>query len=318
MLTRDDLARFAPRPARGGAANVWDQYVEALVEHGPALLAEHGIDEPLELQHFMAQVGHESGGFTVLWESGAYSPEGLLRIFGAGVHSAAVTPAEAARLCALRGEERDRAIFERVYGLGNPRKASELGNRDPGDGWRYRGFGVLQTTGRRDHERLIGGDYTALGALKAALAEWTRPGPDSLDCNDLARLDDVKRVTRRINGGYNGLDDRRARLAKAKRVWPAMPADGRAPVTSMMQSTTARTAEAVGAGGAVTTNIAAPDVAAVVAKAAQAEGGLTFGNIVWALVQSPMFWVMMIGLMSMAASAYIWLERKRKLDLHGI
>lgn len=306
MLTRADLQRFAPRP-QGAKAIVWDGYVDALVEHGAELLAAHGIDEPLELQHFMAQIGHECGGFTILWESGAYSVGQLLAIFGAGRHSAAVTREEAERLCALNGEERDRAIFERVYGLGNPRKARELGNRDPGDGWRYRGFGPMQITGRRDHERLLGGEHTPLAALRAALKEW-----DEKRCNELARADDIKSITKRINGGYNGLADRRARLEKARRVWPVLAADGRRPVTSMMESTTARAAEVTGAGGTVTT---ATEVSTAVAKASQADGGLTLSGFLVALASSPTFW---LGVITVAAAAYIWLERRRKIIVHGV
>lgn len=73
----------------------------------------------------------------------------MVEIFGVGRHFAAVTASEAARLAG-----HPEAIAERVYGLGNPRKARELGNTEPGDGFRYRGDGVLQTTGRGNHRRM--------------------------------------------------------------------------------------------------------------------------------------------------------------------
>lgn len=306
MISRDDLQRFAPRPS-GSRGIVWDQYADALEQHGGELFAAYGIDEPLELQHAMAQFAHECGGFTILWESGAYSVDGLLQIFGIGRHSAAVTREEAERLCALKGETRDRAIFDRVYGLGNPRKARELGNREPGDGWRYRGFGIIQTTGRTDHEKLLRGDYSAASSLRAALAEWDKKG-----CNELARRDDLKAITKRINGGYNGLASRREWLAKAKRVWPALPTDGRPPVTSMMESTTARAAEGAGVGGATT---AAIEVSTAVGKAANTDGGVSVWSVLLALAQSPTFW---IGVFTVALAAYIWLERRRKLLVHGV
>ena len=85
-----------------------------------------------------------------------YSAARLVEVFGVNRHSAAITMTEALRLA--RDEE---AIAERVYGLGNPRKAAELGNTQPGDGFQYRGNGVLQTTGRGNHARL----GTACGGL---------------------------------------------------------------------------------------------------------------------------------------------------------
>jgi putative chitinase len=67
-----------------------------------------------------------------------YSAPRLLEIFGVNRHSAAVTAFEAEKLA-----RKPEAIAERVYGLGNPRKARELGNTQPGDGFRFRGNGIL-------------------------------------------------------------------------------------------------------------------------------------------------------------------------------
>jgi putative chitinase len=186
-------------------------------EQGDDLLRQHGIVSPLRLAHFLAQVCHESGGLTLESESGNYSAARLLQIFGAGKHSACVTPEEAERL-ARNGP----AIFERVYGLGNPRKARELGNTAPGDGFRYRGKGLMQTTGRANYRRIgqkCGVDFeshpqlvlVAEHALKPALMEWSEG-----QLNDAADRDDIRAITRRINGGYNGLADRQAWFAKLK------------------------------------------------------------------------------------------------------
>jgi putative chitinase len=122
-----------------------------------------------------------------------------------------VTKAEAARL-AHHPEE----IAERVYGLGNPRKAAELGNTEPGDGFRYRGNGILQTTGRGSHRRMglaCGVDFEGNPnlvtapehALKPALQEWSEG-----HLNDLADRNEIRAITLRINGGLNGFDERRA------------------------------------------------------------------------------------------------------------
>mgnify|MGYP001478866254 CR=1 FL=1 len=185
-------------------------YVQAF-EEGDALLARYEVAAPLRLAHFLAQVMHETGGLTVVRESGTYSAARILQIFGAGRHSAAVTSAEARRLA---GD--GPALFERVYGLGNPRKARELGNTQPGDGWLYRGNGLMQTTGRGAHHRL--GEICDLAdlfetrpeavsepkyALLPALAEWQLGR-----CNALADRNDIRAITRKINGGYNGFADR--------------------------------------------------------------------------------------------------------------
>lgn len=213
MITKELLQQFAPRPSSARKGEVWDGYTDAIIEH-QGLLAEHGINSDWRLAHLLAQWGHESGGFTVLWESGAYSAQGIIDIFGVGRHSARVTHAEAQKIAALPVEERTKVLFERVYGLGNPKKAAELGNTSPGDGWKHRGWGIVQITGRRDHERLIGGDYSYASAIRVALIEWTEKG-----CNRWADADDCKRVTRLINGGYNGLGDRLRRLSRAKEVF---------------------------------------------------------------------------------------------------
>lgn len=198
------------------------EYVEAF-ENGDGLLVDHEITEPDRLAHFLAQCLHETGGLSITWESGNYSAERLLQIFGVGHHSAAVTPAEAQRL-AHNGP----AIFERVYGLGNPHKARELGNTEPGDGFKYRGGGILQTTGRANYARMgvkCNVDFeghpelvlSAEHALKPALAEWSEG-----HLNDAADRDDIIAITKKINGGLNGLDDRKAWL---RRVHDAMEAE---------------------------------------------------------------------------------------------
>src|SRR6185503_11952740 len=135
---------------------------------------------------------HETGGLALEWENMSYSAERLCEVFGVGRHSAAITPEEAETLA-----HNPAAIAERVYGLGNPRKAQELGNTEPGDGFRYRGGGLMQTTGRANYRRMgeeCGVDFeqtpdlivSAQHALKPALAEWTSNGLNEFaDCNDL-------------------------------------------------------------------------------------------------------------------------------------
>lgn len=193
----------------------------AAFDAGDQLLADHGVTTSLRLAHFLAQVLHETGALTIEEENGNYSAKRLVELFGDRRHR--VTREEAAQI-----EHKPEAIFERVYGIAggdnNPRiLARELGNTEPGDGYLYRGRGILQTTGRANYRRMgqkCGVDFevhpelvvSAEHALKPALAEWTDG-----NCNAMADDDDIDRITRKINGGLNGIDSRRRWLAKVKR-----------------------------------------------------------------------------------------------------
>ncbi len=194
--------------------NAKPNYVAAF-ENGDALFAKAGITTKLRMCHFLARAFQETGDLTIEWESGNYSEQRLWEIFGDGHHSAHLTRAECAAL-AHNGP----AIFERVYGLGNPQKARELGNTRPGDGWRFRGGGILQTTGGDNYKRMgqkVGVDFynhpelvlSAEHALKPALEEWTEG-----NLNKYADADNALAIGRGINLGNpnstkmpNGYDD---------------------------------------------------------------------------------------------------------------
>jgi putative chitinase len=140
----------------------------------------YGIDTPLRRAHFLAQVGHESG--------------------------------------ALRYEE-ELASGEAYEGR------ADLGNTEPGDGPRFKGRGLIQLTGRANYAAYgaaRGDDFTEGDApsriarnpeLAADVAGWFWT---LKKLNPLADADNVRAVTRRINGGYNGLADRIEYLARAK------------------------------------------------------------------------------------------------------
>jgi putative chitinase len=198
-------------------------YLDAIRDGGP-LFKEHGITTPQRMAHFLAQAMQETGSFKVLRESMRYSVDRMLEIFGVGNHSAKITKAEAPTLAF-----NERALSERVYGLGNPHKADELGNTKPGDGFAYRGNGLFQTTGRGNHRRM--GEACGLDleghpelvtatehALKPAVQEWTDGR-----LNDVADRNDIVRITKVINGGDNGLPERKAFFA---RLLPLLKAGG--------------------------------------------------------------------------------------------
>lgn len=196
-------------------------YLEGL-DAATTSLASSGLgdDKPLRQSHFLGQFLGETGGGHVLQESGNYTSARLMEIFGVGRHSAAITRAEAEKLCALSMPAKEKAIFERVYGAGNPHKMRELGNR-PGDGWPMRGTGPLQSTGRGAAKRWgdrLGITFTdnQLWMLepgiifKPSLFEW-----DHGSLNIYADTDDGRKIRRFINGAYNGLADCEAWQNKA-------------------------------------------------------------------------------------------------------
>ena len=213
FLTAETFKQFAPR-AR-------PDLVAVIADKGNDVLARFGINaNASRLCHFLAQVSHECAGFTVAEENLNYSAARMVQVFGPGRHSARITDAEARSLAGNKP-----AFAERIYGLGNPTMAKRLGNTQPGDGYRYRGRGFMQITGRanyRDMGRKIGVDLEAnpdlaaepLYALMTAAAFW-----DNRDLNKFADRNDLDGITRRINGGLNGLDHRKSNLDLAKRIF---------------------------------------------------------------------------------------------------
>jgi putative chitinase len=175
-----------------------DKYVPYLVE----LMSKYGIDTPLRQRHFLAQVLHESAGFTAVKENLNYNADALLRVFPKHFLT---------REIAEQYARNPEAIANKVYGnrLGNSYEWS-------GDGWRYVGRGLIQITGRENYfycsHALFGDDRLVkhphlleepCNAVASACWYWQKN-----NINVLADMDDIRAVTKRINGGYNGLEDR--------------------------------------------------------------------------------------------------------------
>ena len=209
MLTQDILRRLWPRAPSSTVA--------AIARTAENVFASTGINTPLRQAHFLAQISHECGAGTIVRENMNYSARRLMEIFGVGRHSAKITEAEATALA-----NHPQMIAERVYGLGNPSKARELGNTQPGDGWKYRGNGMLQLTGRASHRRIgqmVGQDLEAHPELLEDAATSFRVAAQefvALNCLPAADADDVVMVTRRVNGGRNGLAERQVWLRRWK------------------------------------------------------------------------------------------------------
>jgi len=181
---------------------------EQYISHLEQALPKYGIaDSKRRLAHFFAQVLHESGSMRFDMENLNYSADALRKVFGKYFPTQ-----EDAAACARQPER----IANRVY-------ANRMGNRaeSSGDGWKYRGRGLIQLTGRQNYRAFAVwvGDQRVLDdpdlvsseyAVHSAVFFWDKNG-----LNKLADKDDVVGLTRKINGGENGLAHRRELLNKA-------------------------------------------------------------------------------------------------------
>jgi putative chitinase len=208
-ITLDQLWHLAP--------NARSSYRQAF-ENGPPILALSGISHsPLRVAHFMAQVLHESTGLSVQIESLNYSPQRLPMVWPTRFKP--------------KGPLDPTLYAHNQEKLGNEVYGGRLGNDQLGDGFKYRGRGLLQLTGKNSYRSattalriqnpaapdfVIAPDevFSAQWCLAVAAAEWAAKG-----CNALADQDNVQRVTRAINGGLIGLNDRMEWLRLTKAVW---------------------------------------------------------------------------------------------------
>lgn len=184
------------------AAGLWVTHVNSALSLCGCSTAEH-------VAMWIAQVGHESAGLTRLVESLNYTPDGLMATWPTRyTHARAIEHGRTADKAADQ-----RAIAIHVYG-------DRLGNR-PGtdDGWRYRGRGPIQVTGRANYRecgQTIGADLEAepslleLRSTGAASTAWFWRKHKLTGFGG-----DVLSVTRRINGGTNGIEDRQRSYARA-------------------------------------------------------------------------------------------------------
>jgi putative chitinase len=162
------------------------------------------------LAAFAATIAHESAGGSLLHENLNYSAAGLRKTW-----PSRFTQAEAEAIGRTPGKPADpQAIAEKVYG-------GRMGNFEPGDGWRFRGRGLIHLTGR-DNYRVAGRALgIALEARPEQAAEWGIAAQiaawfwSERGCNDLADLGDIEGWRRRVNGGQIGLADVRKRYEAA-------------------------------------------------------------------------------------------------------
>lgn len=180
-----------------------------LNEKYKTLFNSYHVNTPLRIAHFMAQIEHESG-LEPIAENLNYSGQGLGKIFKK------YFPTFELQVAYQRKPEK---IANKVY-------ANRMGNSDEasGDGWKYRGRGFIQLTGK-DNYLVLSKDaridcfnnpdllLQEANATIAALWFW---GKNKI--NDLADDDDIISVTKKINGGLNGIEDRKRLLIKWKQI----------------------------------------------------------------------------------------------------
>ena len=199
------------------APNVRSSYREAF-QNGQAILDQHKISEtPLRVAHFMAQVLHESGGLTIQFENLNYSAERLPKVWPSRFKpNGPLNPIDYAH--------NPQKLANEVYG-------GRTGNTGPNDGFTYRGRGLLQLTGKASYQEATtilrkedptAPDFisspdeviSAKWCLAIAASEWVSKG-----CNALADQDNIRKITRAINGGLIGLSERIEWARRTKAVW---------------------------------------------------------------------------------------------------
>jgi putative chitinase len=179
--------------------NISDWY-NALID----VLPKYDITTPTRVAAFLAQCAHESNQFNVLKENLNYKWESLRRVFPKYFPTD-----ELAKQYASKPNKQE-AIANRVY-------ANRMGNgpESSGDGWRYCGRGLIQLTGKNNYQAFADSiemdisevpDYlgTFEGAVQSACWFW-----DKNNLNEYADAGDIVTMTKRINGGTIGLEDRK-------------------------------------------------------------------------------------------------------------
>ena len=208
-VTSDQILHIAP--------NARSSYREAF-QNGQAVLDQYKIsDSPLRVAHFMAQVLHETGGLAIQFENLNYSAERLPKVWPSRFKpTGPLNPADYAN--------NPQKLANEVYG-------GRMGNTGPNDGFTYRGRGLLQLTGKDSYQEattiLRKGNpaapnfvaapdevISAQWCLAIAASEWFAKG-----CNAFADQDDIRKITRAINGGQIGIAERMEWAKRTKAVW---------------------------------------------------------------------------------------------------
>lgn len=175
---------------------------DSVISQIPETMQKFKIDTPIKLAHFLAQCGHESGGFKVVNENLNYSSDGLKKVFPT------YFPGNLSESYARNPEK----IASKVYGsrMGN-------GGEDTKEGWKFRGRGYIQLTGKNNYtafgasinEDIVNNPDLVATKYPLLSAAWFFSKNCLSKCVDASEAT-VTSVTRCVNGGTNGLSDRLA------------------------------------------------------------------------------------------------------------
>jgi len=177
----------------------------SLQEKYKSLLNSYGVNTKLRIAHFMAQIEHESG-LKPISENLNYSGQGLEKLFKKYFQTFELR---------VNYQRQPEKIASRIY-------ANRMGNGDEqsGDGWKYRGRGFIQITGKENYLKLTQDTninflnnpdllFIEANAMLSALWFWNLKG-----LNKLADKNDIIGITKKINGGLNGIEHRKELLKK--------------------------------------------------------------------------------------------------------
>ena len=191
-LTLDQLQQIVPK----------NPYIDHWHRAFCEILPDYDINTPKRIAAFLAQCAHESGGFTAIKENLNYRPQTLVTLFKKYFDLDTAT-----RYCALPNKQA--AIANRIYAnrMGNGPEAS-------GDGYRYCGRGLIQLTGKDNYTRYAESTEQTVeeasehlttfeGCVQSAAWFW-----EANNLNQYADSGDILTMTKRINGGTIGLEDR--------------------------------------------------------------------------------------------------------------
>ena len=203
MLTLSQLKQLLPK----------NPYVEHWHHALEQLFPDYDINTPKRMAAFIAQCSHESGGFMILKENLNYKPASLRKLFSKYFP----TDELAQQYCSKPNKQA--AIANRIYGnrMGN-------GDESSGDGYRFCGRGLIQLTGRSNYQSFADSlemkiedvpEYLATfeGAAQSACWFW-----ETNKLNQWADAGDILTLTKRINGGTIGLEDRKKHYEHALHV----------------------------------------------------------------------------------------------------
>lgn len=204
IVIKEDKVITPPSPSSSGFKldKLKGHIPDSVIEQIPDTAKKFNITTPLRLAHFLSQCGHESAGFTIFVENLNYSEEGLKKIFPK------YFPGNLNESYARNPEK----IASRVYG-------SRMGNGDETtkEGFKFRGRGTLQTTGKENYKKL--GDFLDVDLITnpdlvatkyqlVSAAFFFESNKLWSICDKGSTTDVVTQLTKRINGGVIGIEDR--------------------------------------------------------------------------------------------------------------